>query len=101
MVGGDAIAKNTEWFRIDDFLDVARRWREGIEEGRLLNVGRLTIPLIDITGGGLDVVPLRILIREACVAILENIGRERLTSRLFDFRSAGPDIGQVDWLTRG
>jgi hypothetical protein len=50
--------------------DVARGGSEAVEERRFLDVGGLAVPLIDIAGGGFDLVPLRVLVGEAGVEAL-------------------------------
>ncbi len=61
----------------------------------------MTIPLVDISRGRFDAVPLRILVGETSVEALENIGLQRGIHRRFDFSRGRPDVGEVDRLAIG
>ena len=101
VVGGDGIAEDAERARALDLDNVARLRGEAVEERRLLDVGGFAIPFIDVAGGGFDLVPLRILVGEAGVEALENIGAERGIHRGLDLGGGGPDVFQENRMSVG
>jgi len=73
VVGGHAVAENPERSGPVDLGDVARSRAEGVEEWRLLNVGRVAVPVVHQSGRALDFIPFWILLGKIRVELAKDI----------------------------
>ena len=62
------------------------------------HIGRLGIPVIKISLGRGQRLPVFVAVENLAVNIGEHLGMDVLTDHLVDFQPRGPDILQVDWL---
>src|SRR5688572_1513360 len=99
MVGRNRIAKNPESSGTGDFSDRSGKHAEVGEEGRLLNVRRTSVELINIAGGGRDLVPLGILLSEIRVELLKHLRFERRLHLVSDVLQRRPDVFQENFAT--
>ena len=96
VVGGHAIAEDTEGASVEDFVDVTWLHGEVGEEGGFLDVGAGFVPSVDIAGGARDFVPLGILGREVGVEASEDLRAEGGLHGGLDFGEGGPEIAEED-----
>ena len=96
VVRGDAIAKDAERTCTVNLSDVTRCHAEALEERRLLDVGAVAVPLINMAGAALHAVPLRILIGKTRVETLEHIRSQAGSHGLGDLLARGPNIAEID-----
>ena len=57
MVGCDGISEVEQHVGVVDRLELGKVDRHGVEERRVLDVGRVLIPRVEVTRGGLQAVP--------------------------------------------
>ncbi len=76
-------------------LDVADVHRHALEVGRVLDVGRAAIPLIQVTIGRLDGVPAGVALEHVGIVLLEHLRPDGRGNHIADFLVARPDIAQI------
>ena len=94
MVGRDRVAEDAHGASALDVGDRSSGHAEVLEERRLLDVGALGVPIVDLAEAGWHFVPLWILVCEAGVEFLENLGLEGGLHFVADFLEAWPDVFQ-------
>ena len=101
MVGGDAVPQSEE----DAGTLHALRWlqlvRQVGEERRLLDVGALGIPVVELAGARRHGVPARVGLPHVVVALLELRRLDGRFDRLPHLFSRWPDLPQIDRLAVG
>ena len=98
VIGGDGIAQQSQNARPVDILDVRHFHGQFLEEGRMLDVGRGFIPLIEITLSHLDLVPKIASGKYIRVFLAKHFRVEARSQRIEDFLRRRPDFFQVDRL---
>ena len=94
VVSRDRVAEDAHRAGAFDVGDRSGGHAEVLEEGRFLDVGALAVPIVDLADAGWHFVPLRILVCEAGVEFLENLGLEGGLHFVADFLEAWPDVFQ-------
>ena len=94
MVGGHRIPEDAQCTSPADFRDGAGLHPELGEERRLLDVGGVAVPLVNVAHARRDFVPLRILGREVGVECPEDLGLEGRLQGVAHLGEAGPDVLQ-------
>src|SRR5690625_258378 len=100
MVGLDTIAEEGYDPRAPDLLDRLGPETHIVEVGRILHIGRILVPAIEATLWYGETAPVLVAVIDTRVLLLEHLRTDRLTDRLLDLLLRGPDILQVDRLTR-
>ena len=95
------ITKNSQRPRVPNLLDLSRRHREVLKEGRLVDVIALLIPLVNLSRARWYFVPFRILPGEIAVEPAENFRRQRRLHGVANFLEAWPEIAQENFLAIG
>ncbi len=80
-----------------DVLDLGRLLAHALEEGRVLDVGRVVVPLVDLAFRHLDGLPHLVAVEHLGVFLAEHLGVD-LLHRLGDLGLGGPDVLEVDRL---
>src|SRR5207253_905719 len=85
--------EHREHARADDVRDARRRlWREVLEEGRLLHVGRLRIPLVELSRRRRHRLPEAVALEDLPVFLGEELPLEHPAGYLIDLFGAWPDV---------
>src|SRR5690606_30389659 len=98
VVGGDAVAEQSEDARTLHVGDFARLPRHVLEIGRVLDIGAAAVPAIDLAGRGAELAPLLRPFEHVGVARAEHFRRHELADRLRDLLVGRPDVAQIDVL---
>jgi len=94
VVGRDRVAEDAHRTSALDVGDRPGGHAEVLEKWRFLDVGALDVPIVDLADAGWHFVPLGILVCEAGVEFLENLGLEGGLHFVADFLEAWPDVFQ-------
>ena len=94
MVGGDRVAEDAERPGALNLAHPTGLQAELREEGRLLDIGGVRIPRVNVAGGGRHFVPFRVLGRKVPVEPPKHVGLERGLQLVADFLKGGPDVAQ-------
>ncbi len=100
VVGGHRVAEQGEDARLVDVADMRRRIGDVLEEGRMLDIGRVGLPGIGIGLRHVNRLPLRVAGEHLGVFLVEHRG-VHLHDRRADFRLARPDVLEVHRLAIG
>ncbi len=98
VVGGDRVAQQRQDAGIVDVGDARRIAGDGLEEGRILDVGGVGVPDIGLGIRHLDRLPLLVTVEHGAVLLVEHGGVELLHG-VGHFLLGGPDVFQIDRLT--
>src|ERR1043166_3988962 len=96
MVGRHAVAKNSQGPRAADFANRTRAQTEVGKKRRLLDVGALLGPFVNVAGTGGNFIPARILSGEIAIEFLKHVGTQRRLNQLGNFIEAGPEVFEVN-----
>ena len=96
MIGRNRVTEDAQRTGSGDRSDHAGFHTEVFEEGGLLDVGALGIPLIDLSGRGTDLVPLGILSCEIAVQCGKHLRCEGAAQCVANLGEAGPDVLEED-----
>src|SRR5215212_91200 len=77
-------------------LEVCGLRAQALEEGGLLDVGRVGVPLVEVAGGHVPVVPLPVPGVDVGVLAPVDLRFQRALDLLCDLRLRGPDVLEVD-----
>ncbi len=63
--------------------------------GRLFDVARVRIPLVDTSSGYIQRSPVTISAKDLCILLGEKLSSRRLSHHAFDLYRRGPDVFQI------
>ena len=92
MIGRHAVAENAQGAGAFDLPDFPGLQSKFLEEGRLLDIGAVGVPLIDVARLRRDLVPLRILLGEIAIEPAKHL---RLEGRVHQARAPPASVGQM------
>ena len=98
MVGRDRVSEDRQRPRSPDVAHLIGSHRETIEEGGLLDVRRVGVPRVDLSGWGGDLVPERVLFRGPAVEPRVGLGAHGAPHDRVDLGGARPEVLQEDLL---
>ena len=98
MIGRHRVAEQREHARIANVGDRARLHRHADEVRRILHVGRLVVPRVDLAARQADRIPVLIAGEHARVALAEHRGVDRLGDELLNLGRRRPDVLEVNRL---
>jgi len=99
VISGDGVTKVKETVSILDILDFGKGQFSLLEEGRVMDVSGVLLPLILLGLGGIKGVPSVSTLGDSAINFLEHFRLEGFSNHLVDFASVGPDVLQEDILT--
>ena len=95
VIGGHRIAEHRQRARALDVGQRRRRHGDAVEVGRVLDVGGLAVPGIDLARRRLDGAPIRVAREHVGVAFLEHRRVDRCRDRGGHILRARPDVLEV------
>ena len=101
MVGGHAIAQQRQHARALDRAQRRRLAGHAGEVGRVLDVGRVAVPGVQVAARHRDGVPLLVAVEDVAVLLAEHVGVQRRAQHLLNLLLARPDVGKIDRLAVG
>src|SRR5215204_2095220 len=99
MIGRYRVADLYQYTGALYILEVLGLGAHILEEGRLLDVGRVRVPLVEVTGGHLYLVPLLVTSVDVGVLLLVQVRVEGSLDLAPHLLLRRPDILQVDWVS--
>ena len=97
VVGGDGIPEQGQHTGVPDWLHIFHFGGEAFEEGRILDVSGLAVPLIGLGIRYRQASPGLVAVEHAGVLAGEHVVVDH-HHRILDFLAAGPDVLQIDRL---
>ena len=98
VVGGDGVTAQHQHSSTLHRLDRSGLGRQVLEEGGLLNVSTLVVPVEDGTLGAGNFVPLLIAAVDIGVLFLVHLRSQAGLQGVDDLLLGGPDIFEINWL---
>ena len=93
VVGGDGVAENGEHARAGDVGDGRGRHGHAVEVGRLADVGRVRLPLVDVAGGEAEALPAGV----ASVTVAYSLRKPSLVTACSMASETSFCVGQMSW----
>ena len=98
MISSDRVIEHSQDSRTVNILHRFGFLGHALEEGWLLNIGRVGIPFEEFACGVGEGTPAFIALKHGCVVLREHFGSDGFSDQLAYFFRCGPDIPQVDRL---
>jgi len=99
VIGGDGVSKVKEAVGTSDVLNGLEFSLGALEEGRVVDVGGVFFPIVDLAFGSLKVLPHLAALEDVLVGSLEHLGLDNTVSDGADLLTAGPDLSQENILS--
>jgi hypothetical protein len=103
VIGGDAVAEKGEHSGADDVLQGRDIQVQSLEEGRVLNVGRVVVPLVEgnITLRERERLPELVTFEYFRVSRLIHLWLQRFPNRVANFFLRRPDVAKKNRFAAG
>jgi len=101
VVGRDRITEQHQRAGVVDICDTGLFQREVLEEGRLADVRRRVVPLVDLTGRRIECRPAFVSLEHGGVLLFEHRGIDTVVNRRVDLVGVGPDVREIDRIAVG
>ena len=98
MVGGYGVAEDGEDASAGDVGDGRGGHGHAVEVGRLADVGRIGLPLVDVAGRKAEALPTGVALGHCGVFLAEAFARNGALDSGGDLSLCGPDVAEVDGL---
>jgi hypothetical protein len=93
VIGGDGVTHVQEAVSIVNVSDGLEFGLGALEEGRVVDVGRVIVPRVEFTSGGFEVLPHLRSLKDVVVDVNEHFGLDATFSNILNFITRRPDIG--------
>jgi hypothetical protein len=94
VIGGDGVTHVQEAVGIVNVSDGLEFGLGALEEGRVVDVGRVIVPRVEFTSGGFEVLPHLRSLKDVVVDVNEHFGLDATFSNILNFITRRPDIGE-------
>lgn len=101
MISGNGISEAAEHIGTIDVLDLGEAELSGLEERRVVDVGRVILPFVLKGFFSLKAVPSVGSLGDLGIDFSEHLRGQTGGDHIIDFSSGGPDISEKNWLSIG
>mgnify|MGYP001460931780 CR=1 FL=1 len=100
MIGGDRVTDVQEAVGAIDAVDGGGAGLGRLEEGWVVDVGGVVIPVVELASGGLEVLPHLAAVEDVVISRLEHLGGNDAVSNGGDLITGWPDVSEEDVASR-
>ena len=94
MIGGDRVSNVKQAVSVFNACNRGGTNLGRCKEGRVVDVGRVILPFIKLTGGSFEVLPHLTSVKDSVISLLEHLRGDCASSNFTDLLTRGPDISK-------